>query len=58
MTAFLPWLGQTPWLRLEWPVKWAYEMDLRGELREDRVDISVVQRAHLPADGPRGSASA
>lgn len=53
MTAFLPWLGQTPWLRLEWPVKWAYEMDLRGELREDRIDISVdnVRTFRLMARG-------
>jgi len=41
LAAFLPWLGQAPWVRLEWPQKWAAEMSLQAELHQDRVDIVI-----------------
>jgi hypothetical protein len=41
MTTFLPWLGQAPWVRLEWPHKWAAEMSVLAELQPRQIDIHV-----------------
>ncbi len=41
MSAYLPWLAQAPWVRLEWPQLWAREMSLQAELQADRIDVHV-----------------
>lgn len=54
LKSILPWYGQAPWIRLEWPQMWGNEMELQATILPDRIQIMTgnVSAFRLEPKGP------
>ncbi|MDP6015320.1 MAG: DUF362 domain-containing protein [Candidatus Latescibacteria bacterium] len=54
MSAYFPWLARAPWVRIEWPEKWAYMMAVEARVSHGRIDVEVdnVRAFRLMSQGP------